>query len=201
LRNTELEHQSIRNLNARKGWVASTKSQPLYLRKTPGTNCTGGWVGLEAALDSTEISPILAQNVLPTALYRPPGRNKRRKIRILQCVLYKIKMKNNIIFVLICKRKATFMTFGRIATFVVQFSHIFQQDRVLLSLGCHVDVCCVLPTLSKTSLSVRHTSARITSEVNNNSNNNNLFSMWIQVFWNVTPCSWMSVPDFSMKTA
>jgi len=90
------------------------------------------------------------------------------------------------------------MTFGRIATFVVQFSHILQQDKVSLSLGCHVDVYCVLPTLSKTSLRVRHTSAGITSEVNNN---NNLFSTWIQVFWNVTPCSWMSVPDFSTKTA
>ena len=89
------------------------------------------------------------------------------------------------------------MTFGRIATFVVQFSHILQQDKVSLSLGCHVDVYCVLPTLSKTSLRVRHTSAGITSEVNNN----NLFSTWIQVFWNVTPCSWMSVPDFSTKTA
>jgi len=88
------------------------------------------------------------------------------------------------------------MTPGRIATFVVHFAHIFQQDRVSLSLGCHVDVYCVLPTPSKTSLRVRHTSARITSEVNNN-----LFSTWIQIFWNVTLCSWMSVPDFSTKTA
>ena len=51
-----------------------------------------------------------------------------------------------------------------------------------------------LSTLSKTSLSVRHTSVRITSEVNNN----NLFSTWIQVFWNVMQCSWMRVPDFTM---
>jgi hypothetical protein len=57
----------------------------------------------------------------------------------------------------------------------------------------------VLSTPSKASLTVRHTSARITSEVNNN--NNNMFSTWIQVFWNVTPCPWMSVPDFSTKTA
>ena len=87
------------------------------------------------------------------------------------------------------------MTSGRIMTFVVQFSHIFQQDRVSLSLSCHVDVYCALPTLSKTSLRGRHTRARITSEVNK------LFSTWIHVFWDVTPCSWMNVPDFSTKTA
>ena len=87
------------------------------------------------------------------------------------------------------------MTSGRIATFVVQFCHIFQQDRVSLSLGCHVVVYCVLPALRKTSLRVGHTRAIITSEVNN------LFSTWIQVFWNVTPCSWMSGPEFSTKTA
>ena len=40
------------------------------------------------------------------------------------------------------------MTSGRIAAFVVQSSHKFQQDTVSLSLGCHVDIYCVLATLS-----------------------------------------------------
>ena len=41
------------NLSVRKGWVASSKSQPLYPRKRSGNHCTGGWVDLGVALDST----------------------------------------------------------------------------------------------------------------------------------------------------
>ena len=131
-------------------------------------------------------------------LYTPPNRNKRRKnpyFAMRSVTKLKLKKKQHIWTNL--QEKATFMTSGRIVTFIVQFSHTFQQDRLSLSLGCHVDVYCVVPTLSKTSLMVHDTSARITTEVNNN----NLFSTWILVFWNVTPCFWMSVPDFSTKTA
>jgi len=35
------------------GRVVSTMPQPLYSRKRPSTNCTGGWVGLKADLDDT----------------------------------------------------------------------------------------------------------------------------------------------------
>jgi hypothetical protein len=39
------------DLGARRGWVVSTMSRPLYTRERPGTHCTGGWVGLRACLD------------------------------------------------------------------------------------------------------------------------------------------------------
>jgi len=39
----------------RRMWVVSTTLRPLYPRKRPGTQCTGGWVGLGAGLDGKEI--------------------------------------------------------------------------------------------------------------------------------------------------
>jgi hypothetical protein len=46
----------ILDLDARRGWVVSTTPRPLYLRETPGTHCTGGWVGPRAGLDVCEKS-------------------------------------------------------------------------------------------------------------------------------------------------
>jgi hypothetical protein len=46
----------FRDLVARRGWVVSTTPRPLYPRETPGTHCTGGWVGLRAGLDVCEKS-------------------------------------------------------------------------------------------------------------------------------------------------
>jgi hypothetical protein len=44
------------DLGARRGWVVSTTPRLLYPRETPGSHCTGGWVGLRAGLDVCEIS-------------------------------------------------------------------------------------------------------------------------------------------------
>ena len=33
------------------GWVVNATPRPLYPRERPGTQCTGGWVGLRADLD------------------------------------------------------------------------------------------------------------------------------------------------------
>jgi hypothetical protein len=44
------------DLGARRGWVVSTTSRPLYPRERPGTHCTGGWVGPRAGLDVSEKS-------------------------------------------------------------------------------------------------------------------------------------------------
>jgi hypothetical protein len=46
----------IRDLGARREWVDSLTSQPLYPRERPGTHCTGGWGGLRAGLDECEKS-------------------------------------------------------------------------------------------------------------------------------------------------
>jgi len=43
---------SIFDLNTRRGWGVSVTPRPhLTPGKDPGTNCTGGWVGLRAGLD------------------------------------------------------------------------------------------------------------------------------------------------------
>jgi hypothetical protein len=44
------------DLGARRGLVVSTTPRPPYPRERPGTNCTGGWVGLRAGLDACEKS-------------------------------------------------------------------------------------------------------------------------------------------------
>jgi hypothetical protein len=41
---------------ARRGWMVSTTSRPLYPRERPGTQYTGGWVGPRAGLDVCEKS-------------------------------------------------------------------------------------------------------------------------------------------------
>jgi hypothetical protein len=46
----------FRDLGARREWVVSTTPRPLYLRETPGTPCTGGWVDPRAGLDVCEKS-------------------------------------------------------------------------------------------------------------------------------------------------
>jgi hypothetical protein len=46
----------ILDLGARRGWVVSTTSRPLYPRERPVTHCTGGLVGLRAGLDVCEKS-------------------------------------------------------------------------------------------------------------------------------------------------
>jgi hypothetical protein len=46
----------IPDLGARRGWVVSTTSWPLYPRERPGTHCTGGWVDPRAGLDVCEKS-------------------------------------------------------------------------------------------------------------------------------------------------
>jgi hypothetical protein len=33
------------------GWMVNSTPRPLYLLETPGTHCTGGWVGPRASLD------------------------------------------------------------------------------------------------------------------------------------------------------
>jgi hypothetical protein len=43
-------------LGARRGWVVSTTSRPLYPRERPGTHYTGDWVGPRAGLDVRERS-------------------------------------------------------------------------------------------------------------------------------------------------
>jgi len=37
-------------------WVVNVTPRPLYPRERPGTDCTGGWVGLRAGLDGVEKS-------------------------------------------------------------------------------------------------------------------------------------------------
>jgi hypothetical protein len=44
------------DLGARRRWVVSTTPRPLYPRERPGTQYTGGWVGLRAGLDVCEKS-------------------------------------------------------------------------------------------------------------------------------------------------
>jgi hypothetical protein len=39
-------------LGTRWGWVVNTTPRPPLPTERPGTNCTGGWVGLGAGLDS-----------------------------------------------------------------------------------------------------------------------------------------------------
>jgi len=39
------------NLGARWGWVAKTKTQPLYPRKRTGIPCIGDWVARRAGLE------------------------------------------------------------------------------------------------------------------------------------------------------
>jgi hypothetical protein len=39
------------DLATRRGWVVSTTPRPFYPRESPGTHCTGGWVGPRANLD------------------------------------------------------------------------------------------------------------------------------------------------------
>ena len=47
--------QHIRNLDARKGWVAATNtSRKFYLCTRKFTNCTSGWLGLGASPDVHE---------------------------------------------------------------------------------------------------------------------------------------------------
>jgi hypothetical protein len=42
---------SFFNLGFRLGWVFNATLRPLYPRKGPGSQCTGGWVGPRAGLD------------------------------------------------------------------------------------------------------------------------------------------------------
>lgn len=42
---------------ATRRWVTSITPRPLYPPEITGTNCSGGWVGLRAVLDGTEIWP------------------------------------------------------------------------------------------------------------------------------------------------
>jgi hypothetical protein len=44
------------DLGARRGWVASTTSWPLYHRERPGTHCIGGWVSPRAGMGVCEKS-------------------------------------------------------------------------------------------------------------------------------------------------
>ena len=49
----EIELETIRKLNARRRWVVSMTSRPLYPRQTTSTHCTRGWVNLGAELDGS----------------------------------------------------------------------------------------------------------------------------------------------------
>jgi hypothetical protein len=46
----------FRDLGARRGWVVNLTPRPLYPPESPGTHCTGGWVGLRAGVDVCEKS-------------------------------------------------------------------------------------------------------------------------------------------------
>jgi hypothetical protein len=70
-READLYHKLMGNPDARKGWVVSTTSRSFYLRATPGSHCTGGWVELEAGLTGME-------TFAPKGI-RPPNRLARDK--------------------------------------------------------------------------------------------------------------------------
>jgi hypothetical protein len=51
----------ILDLGTREGWVVSVTPRPRFSpgERTPGTHCTGGWVGLRAGLDTEATGKIL----------------------------------------------------------------------------------------------------------------------------------------------
>jgi hypothetical protein len=49
------------DLGARRWWVVSTTTRPLYPRERPVTHCTGGWVGPPKGLDSRTVQPVVSR--------------------------------------------------------------------------------------------------------------------------------------------
>jgi hypothetical protein len=67
----------ILDLGTRWGWVVSVTPWPRFIpgERTPGTHCTGGWVGPRAGLDTEVRGKILS--TLPGIEPRSPGRPVR----------------------------------------------------------------------------------------------------------------------------
>jgi hypothetical protein len=73
----EIQLLLILDLSTRWGWVVSVTSRSRFSpgERTPGTHCTGGWVGPRAGLDTEVRGKILS--LLPGIEPQSPGRPAR----------------------------------------------------------------------------------------------------------------------------
>jgi hypothetical protein len=75
----EVQLLLIFDLGTRWGWAVSVMPRPRFTpgQRTPGTHCTGGWVGPRAGLDTEDRGKIFSP--LPGIERRSPGRLARRQ--------------------------------------------------------------------------------------------------------------------------
>jgi hypothetical protein len=108
------EVQLLLILETRWGWVVSVKSRPRFSpgERTPGTQCTGGWVGPRAGLDKEATGKILSP-LLGIEL-RSPGHPARSQT--LHWLSYPAHTKHSTIWVIGIER------FGRVVNIPASYS-------------------------------------------------------------------------------